>query len=124
MKNKGLLKIALIIFVMTMFIIANNLMCFADNFDFDGFERTADTTLTTPVKSAVGAVLSVVRIAGTGISIIILAYMGIKYMSAAPGDRADFKKGAMQYVIGAIIVFGASNILGLLIPMFETIMPS
>lgn len=125
MKNKVLVRIALIIFIMIIFVIISNTICIAsDNFDFAGFETTADSTITNPVKTGVGAVLSVVRIVGTGIAIIILAYMGIKYMIAAPGDRADFKKGAMQYVVGAVIVFGAANLLGMLIPVFETIMPS
>ncbi|MFG6318498.1 MAG: TrbC/VirB2 family protein [Clostridia bacterium] len=125
MKNKKIVRIALIIFIMFMFIIISNYVCIAaDNFDFSGFEKKADSTITDPVKTGIGSVLSVVRIAGTGIAIIILAYMGIKYMIAAPGDRADFKKGAMQYVVGAIIVFGAANLLGMLIPIFETIMPS
>ena len=32
---------------------------------------------------------------------------------AAPGDRADIKKYAMNYVIGAMILFGAAGILGI-----------
>ena len=117
MKTNKNFKIALVLIIL--FLSMNNIV-FADNFDFSGFEgQVADTALSEPVQSVLGAVLSVVRIIGTGIAIIILAYIGMKYMMAAPGDRADFKKGAIQYVVGAIVVFGASNILAFLIPVIE-----
>lgn len=124
MRNKVLFKIALTILVLIV-VIANISTCFATtpaNFNFDDFDKTADSSLTTPVRDATGAILSVVRIVGTGVAIIILAVVGMKYMIASPGDRADFKKAAIQYVVGAVIVFGASNILTVLIPVFRTIM--
>ena len=124
MRNKILVKIALSILILIVVII-NISTCFATtpaNFNFDDFDKTADASLTNPVRDAAGAILSVVRIVGTGVAIIILAVVGMKYMIAAPGDRADFKKAAIQYVIGAVIVFGASNILTILIPVFRTIM--
>lgn len=124
MRNKVLVKIALTILVLIV-VIANISTCFATtpaNFDFGGFNKTADSSLTNPVRDAAGAILSVVRIVGTGVAIIILAVVGMKYMIASPGDRADFKKAAIQYVIGAVIVFGASNILTILIPVFRSIM--
>jgi len=122
MKNKVIIRIALILLMIVMSLLVISNITYADNFDFSGFEsNTASDTIKTPVKDAVGAILSVVRIVGTGIAIIILAVVAMKYMMAAPSDRADFKKAAIQYVVGAIIVFGASNILTLLIPIIERI---
>ena len=86
------------------------------------FNDRNDTNLDNSTRNIVGAIVSVVRIVGTGVAIIILAVVGMKYMIAAPGDRADFKKAAIQYVVGAVIVFGASNILTILIPVFRSIM--
>ena len=127
MKTKIFLKIMLIVLAVSIMVCMLNNIVFAasDNFDFSKIEANkADDSIKEPVTSAVGAILSVIRIVGTGIAIIILAYIGMKYMIAAPGDRADFKKGAIQYVIGAIVVFGASNILTFLIPIIESIFPS
>lgn len=125
MKKKVIMKIALILLVIAMNLLVISNFTYADNFDFSGFEsNTANDTIKTPVQDAVGAILSVVRIVGTGIAIIILAVVAMKYMMAAPSDRADFKKAAIQYVVGAIIVFGASNILTLLIPIIERIAAS
>ena len=40
----------------------------------------------------------------------MLTYIAIKYMWAAPEDRADFKKSAGYFVLGAVMVFAVSQI--------------
>lgn len=67
----------------------------------------------TQMAKIVGSVLEVVRIAGAGIAIVIILVLGIKYAIASAADRADIKKSATTYVIGALIMFGASGILGI-----------
>ena len=47
-------------------------------------------------------------------AIIMLIVLAIKYISAAPGDKADIKKHAVVYVVGAIVLFAASGILGII----------
>ena len=59
-------------------------------------------------------IINVIRVVGTGIALIMLTYVGIKYMSAAPSEKADFKKSATAYVVGAIVLFGASNIISII----------
>ena len=41
----------------------------------------------------------------------MLIVLAIKYISAAPGDKADIKKHAVIYVVGAIVLFAATGIL-------------
>lgn len=64
------------------------------------------------IKNILSAVLGIVRTAGTAIAIVILMTIAAKYIMASAGDRADIKKYAVNYVIGAIILFGTSGILG------------
>ena len=45
----------------------------------------------------------------------------MKYMMAAPGDKADIKKSAITFVIGAIVVFGAIQLLELISLFSKTI---
>lgn len=73
--------------------------------------QSGDTTLNDKATNIVGAIISVMRIVGTGIAIIMLIVVAIKYLSSAPGDRADIKKHAVVYVVGAVVLFGASGIL-------------
>lgn len=58
-----------------------------------------------------GSVLNVIRIVGAAIAIAILLIIATKYIIASAGDRADIKKYAVNYVIGALIFLGASGIL-------------
>ena len=56
-------------------------------------------------------VLDVVRLVGAAVAVVMLMTIAAKYMIASSGDRADIKKYAFNYVIGAIILFAASGIL-------------
>ena len=62
-------------------------------------------------EKIIGAVLDALRIAGAAIAIIILLVIASKYIVASAGDRADIKRYAVNYVIGAIVFFAASGIL-------------
>ena len=61
-----------------------------------------------------GIILQVVQVIGTAVAVIMLIVLAIKYISAAPNDKAEIKKHAVVYVVGAIILFAASGILGLI----------
>ena len=37
--------------------------------------------------------------------------MAMKYMMASPDGKAEIKKTAAQYIVGAVILFGAAGIL-------------
>lgn len=63
------------------------------------------------VNRIVGSVLTIVQVVGSGVAVIMLIVLAIKYISAAPGDKADIKKHAVVYVVGAVVLFAASGIL-------------
>ena len=65
------------------------------------------------INRIVGSVLTVVQVVGCGVAVIMLIVLAIKYISAAPGDKADIKKHAVVYVVGAVVLFAASGILGI-----------
>ena len=64
-------------------------------------------------QNIIGAVITIVQVIGTGVAIIMLIVLAIKYISAAPGDKAEIKKHAVVYVVGAIVLFAATGILGI-----------
>ena len=66
------------------------------------------------VGGIVGAVLYIAKIVAVGLALIMLAILAIKYMSAAPGEKATIKKHAVVYVVGAIVLFGAAGILNII----------
>ena len=65
------------------------------------------------INRIVGSVLTIVQVVGCGVAVIMLIVLAIKYISAAPGDKADIKKHAVVYVVGAVVLIAASGILGI-----------
>ena len=66
-----------------------------------------------------GGILQILSIVGSGLSIIFLICLGIKYMMGSIEQKAEYKKTMMPYLIGAILVFGASAIAGVFFTMFN-----
>ncbi len=63
------------------------------------------------VNNITATVITTIRIVGIAVAIVMLLTIAMKYMTAAPGDKADIKKSAVQYVVGAIVLFGVVGIL-------------
>jgi len=74
----------------------------------------------TGVQSILKVVLGVVRIAGMGIAVIMILSFGIKYMVSMPADRAAMMKQSVVYLIGALLLFGASFLVGVVAEVVET----
>ena len=77
-----------------------------------GAELPAGTV--TAVKTVLSTVLDITRYVGIGIALVILMYIGAKFMMASPNERANIKQYSINYVIGATILIGASGILTIL----------
>ena len=63
------------------------------------------------VSTMSSILITSVRITGISVAVVILLVLAMKYMIAAPGEKADIKKSAVPYVIGALVLFGAVGIL-------------
>lgn len=113
MRNK---KKIICILLILFFIISSFTISFAaeSNFKFDDFNEGGNNTVNTAVETTMGTAIMVIRIIATGMSIIMLSYIGIKYMMAAPSEKADFKKSLAIYIFGAVLIFAAGNILGII----------
>lgn len=83
----------------------------------DGFQNiTAQNpgNSATTISNTAGKILYIVRIIGMAVAVIMLTILGIKYVAASPNEKADYKKGMTVYVIGAVLLFGASLLLGVI----------
>lgn len=78
----------------------------------DDSEKVVDAgTATTTTRSVLATIIGVVKIAGVCVAVVMLLAVAMKYMSAAPGEKADIKKSAVVYVMGAIVLFAVTGIL-------------
>lgn len=66
------------------------------------------------IKSIGNKIIGVVQFIGTFVSVIVLIVIGIKYMLGSVEEKAEYKKTMMPYIIGAILVFGITNLLGII----------
>lgn len=110
--NKKVIKIISIVCVVLCVIS----MCVSSNAVIDkgalnDFKGSTNGTGSGAVKTILATILDVVRLVGAAVAVLMLMIIAAKYMVASSGDRADIKKYALNYVIGAVILFAASSIL-------------
>lgn len=70
------------------------------------------------LKTTTQNVLTIVAYLCYTAAVILLIMLGIKYMTQAPDGKAEIKKMAVTYVIGAILVFAAGLVLQVLSSVF------
>ena len=66
------------------------------------------------VTDVVGAILKIARVIATGVALIMIVVLAMKYMMAAPGEKAEIKKHAVVYIVGAVVLFASSGLLGII----------
>ncbi len=104
--NKAI-RIASILMLIVLLVVAFSVPALAiDPNEFEG-----DTSHAEGITDLFNNIIGIVQVIGTGIAIIMLIVLAIKYLTAAPSEKADIKKGALIYVIAAVILFAAVNIL-------------
>lgn len=73
-----------------------------------------DSDLQGNITDAGGQIAGIAAAIGAGVAIVMLLWLAIKYMTAAPDEKANIKKTATIYIIGAVLLFAASGVLGLI----------
>lgn len=111
--NRKVIKVVSILLMVLMVVMTLSTSVFAaDPYDIGQFDNKQDTSgAKTSIANMIGALISIIQVVGMGVAIIMLIVMAIKYISAAPSEKAEIKKSAMVYVVGAIVLFAASGIL-------------
>lgn len=126
---KKIMKISLTLVLMLglMFAVLQNV----SNADYNSSMSsliTADysdsTNTDAKVNEITATVITTIRIVGICVAIVMLLTVAMKYMTAAPGDKADIKKSAVQYVVGAIVLFGVVGILTIISEFSTGIKPN
>lgn len=94
------------------------MMCFSSHAAFDlsatyGGDVDKVGNAVDATQTVLATILSVLRIVAAAVALVIIIVIACKYMLASAGDRADIKKYAINYVIGAFILFGATALLSI-----------
>lgn len=111
---KKTMKILTVLLMVVMIVATLSNVAFAADLDWDSItiSNEGDTSgASDSVSKMAGAIINIVQIIGMAVAVIMLIVLAIKYISAAPSDKAEIKKHAVVYVVGAIVLFAASGIL-------------
>ena len=104
---KKTIKVISILMIVLAIIFATTTV-FASDYRPSGVQ--IDTSETDSVQSVGSRILGIVRVVGTIVAVGMLIVLGIKYMMGSAEERAEYKKSMFPYLIGAVLIFAASNL--------------
>lgn len=78
-------------------------------------EANTSTKAVQSVNKVWGVILTILQVA----AIAAVVFAGVRYMFASADSKADIKKQMIWLVVGAILVFGASTVIGFLTGTFK-----
>lgn len=110
MKNKTLKIIAVLLIAIALVTLATTIVRATNG--FVEIKPQDPGKPATTISTTAGKILYIVRIIGMAVAVIMLTILGIKYVAASPNEKAEYKKGMTIYVVGAVLLFGASFLLG------------
>jgi uncharacterized membrane protein len=87
---------------------------FADYLDPNSITPNDNGGVAAKTQTIAGTILAVAQVIGISVALIMLIVLAIKYISAAPNDKAEIKKHAVIYIVGAVVLFAGSGILGII----------
>ena len=117
MKQQTIKRIFTALFILSFLLsfLSTTFASSSDPFDFTSYDSTTGNSDADKIaQTTMGTAINIIRIVATGTAIIMLSYMGIKYITAAPNEKAEFKKSATGLIVGAVVLFATSGILGIL----------
>ena len=106
MNTKKILKVVTVLAIIAM-------ICGIAVNSFANIPSAVSTSVSGSVSNVVGRVISVVQIICFAAAVIMLMFLGVKYVTASPDGKAEIKKSAVQYIVGAVVLFAAGGILGI-----------
>lgn len=109
MNSKRIAKIATILMIIATIAMACG-MVFASSISVPEATNGGVGAISGTVSNVIGVVTYICYAA----SVILLVYLGIKFITSAPDAKADIKKMSITYVIGAVLVFAAGVILNVI----------
>ena len=78
--------------------------------DINQIKSNGTTGADTMIVNIGSTILSIITGVGMILAVILVAVLGVKYMMGSTEEKAEYKKSMIPYLVGAVLVFGASAI--------------
>lgn len=125
MKNKYLKVLLVFLVLIIIEFFCNQLYVFADTpgkgqvsestqsliDDMDLKNQNNDAVGNSSLVKVTAQIFSVIQFIGTGISIIMIMWVGMSYMMSSVEQKAELKKRLVPIVIGSVFIVATANIL-------------
>lgn len=110
--SKSLKLIIAVLIAVTLFLtFTQNSFALSYNID-EKFNGTKDEgNATNSIATLLGKTINVIQVIGTGVAIIMLIVIGIRWIGSSPSGKAQMGKTIRYYIAGAIFIFAAVAIL-------------
>lgn len=109
--NTFIKRAGAILFIALMLIFAFNTYAMAvDAEDIAGQLTGTPSGAQNSVTSIGNQIIGVITTVGVVVAVVVLLILGIKYMMGSASEKAEYKKTMIPYLVGAILIFGASAI--------------
>lgn len=125
--KKGIANIIIVLVLMLVTIFNSNYVLAkgknqAYTMNPDDWSVTQDTATGASKLQDIGnAIIGAIRAIGTIVSVAIFAVLGIKYMTGSVEERAEYKKTMVPYLIGALLLFGITSLLGIIVNVIQSL---
>lgn len=97
---KKIISIMIIILLLALF-------TFSVFADYDPAQVSGKIVEINDLNNTGSNIVKIFQVIGSFSAVAILAYVGIKFMMAGPGEKAQLKGALVPYVVGAIVIFAA-----------------
>lgn len=88
---------------------------FASAGDFTGLNVDYSVPGGDKISSIGGKILSIITIIGIVVSVLVIAGLGIKYITGSAEEKAEYKKSFVPLLVGMVLLLGASSIANFLV---------
>lgn len=75
----------------------------------------------TQVTNIGNQIIGIITTVGVVVAVIVLLILGIKYMIGSASEKAEYKKTMIPYLVGAVLIFGASAITKVVVSIGQNI---
>lgn len=107
-----IVMVLMVVFTTNIFAATAGFGSFSNNMSV---EANTNTNAVKSVNKVWGVILTILQVA----AIAAVVFAGVRYMFASADSKADIKKQMIWLVVGAILVFGASTVIGFLTGTFK-----
>ena len=115
MKKKSKIMIILIIAILTIILFINQVNA-TQVINPDSYKPDSQSEVTgaTSFLNMSNKLIGIVQMIGSIVSVAALILIGIKYILGSVEEKAEYKKTLKPYLIGAVMVFAITNLLGII----------